>query len=60
MGEQKYLARFHREKGIFYSVEEDEIDLVRDVEIAKRFKGFSPIHKTTVSVKNFLRVIDRF
>ncbi len=60
MGEQKYLARFHKEKGNFYSVEQSEISLLRDTEIARKFRGFHAVHKTDVSVKNFLRAIDRF
>ena len=60
MGEQKYLARFHKEKGNFYSVEQSEINLLRDTGIAKKFRGFHAVHKTDVSMKNFLRAIDRF
>ncbi len=60
MGEQKYLARFHKERGTFYSVEQEKIDLVSDLKVAEQYGGFTPLHKTDVSVKNFLRVIDRF
>ncbi len=59
MSEQLYLARFHKEHSTFYSVSQNNINLKKDVEIAKLYKGFSPIHKTDISVKNFLRIIDR-
>ncbi len=58
MGEQQYLARYHREKGNFYSVKEEKINLARDVQIAQRYGGIKPIHKTDVSIKNFLRCIN--
>jgi hypothetical protein len=58
MSEQQYLARYHKSKGTLYSVGQDEIDLARDIEIAKKFTGIVPLHKTSISVKNFLRVVD--
>ncbi len=58
MSEQQYLARFHKEQGNFYAVKEEKINLKTDVEIAKQYKGFAPIHKTDISIKNFLRSVD--
>ena len=58
MSEQEYLARYHKSKGTLYSVEQDEINLARDVEVARSFSGIKPLHKTAVSVKNFLRIVD--
>ncbi len=58
MSEQEYLARYHKSKGTLYSVSQDEINLARDVEVAQSFSGIKPLHKTAVSVKNFLRIVD--
>ncbi len=60
MSEQRYLAIFHREYKNFYSVDESNINLERDAEIAKQYNGIKPIHKTNISIKNFLRCIGRF
>jgi len=37
--EQEYLAKYHLRKKSFYCVEQSEIDLPRDLEIAKDFTG---------------------
>ena len=59
MSEQAYLGKFHKQKGTFYSVEQDEIDLIRDIKIAKEYTGMQTHEKTTESIKHFLDIIYR-
>lgn len=39
--EQEYLSRHHLENGTFYSVSQRDLDLVQDIEMALKYKGFS-------------------
>ncbi len=55
--EQEYLAKTLRERGIFYSVRQNELDLGRDTEIAKGYSGYTPAHPTARSVDRFLEVV---
>jgi len=55
--EQIYLASYHRSKGNFYSVDQDELDLVRDVERAKQYKGISYEEAEESAVDKFMRTV---
>ena len=55
--EQIYLASYHRSKGNFYSVDQDELDLVRDVERAKQYKGISYEEAGESAVDKFMRTV---
>lgn len=54
--EQEYLARFHRERGHVWSVEQKRMDIPRDLERARAASGI-PRMDTTVSIHNFLAAI---
>jgi UDP-N-acetylglucosamine transferase subunit ALG13 len=49
--EQEYLGRYCRERGIFHSVSQYELDLVRDVEIAGRMTGLTFSTDTQANVE---------
>ncbi len=55
--EQEYLAKTLRERGVFYSVNQDKLDLVRDTEIARNYPGYTPHHLTAESVERFLATV---
>jgi UDP-N-acetylglucosamine transferase subunit ALG13 len=54
--EQEYLARFHRERGNVWSVEQKRLDLPRDLERARAAQGI-PRMDVSASVGNFLAAI---
>jgi len=54
--EQEYLARFHRERGHVWSVEQKHMDIPRDLERAKAASGI-PRMDATLSIGNFLAVL---
>ena len=54
--EQEYLAKFHRERGHVWSVEQKHLDIPRDLERARAAVGI-PRMDTTASVGNFLAAI---
>ncbi len=56
--EQEYLARFHREKGNAYFKDQGKINLEKDLEKAKKYKGLKVKWKTKRSLENFLSVIN--
>ena len=56
--EQEYLGDYHNEKNTFYSVKQDNIDLKRDVEIAKKTTGFKRKCDVNKSVDNILNVVN--
>lgn len=53
--EQVYLADYHRKKGNFYSVSQDELNLTRDVEIASQYRGLSDEVDTDKAVEIFMK-----
>ncbi len=55
--EQEYLGEYLSQKGYFYSVEENDIMLKRDVEKAKKYTGFNPPWRTKESVEKFMKLI---
>jgi UDP-N-acetylglucosamine transferase subunit ALG13 len=55
--EQEYLARYHNKKGTFYSVNQDKIDLARDVKIAKKSSGITRTCNVDKSVENIMNIV---
>jgi hypothetical protein len=55
--EQEYLAQYHNKKGTFYSVNQSNIDLKRDLEIAKKTTGVTRLCNVEKTVNNFMHII---
>ncbi len=55
--EQEYLSKYHNKKGTFYSVNQENINLKKDVEIAKNFTGVKRDCDVNKSVENILNII---
>lgn len=55
--EQEYLAEYHNKKGTFYSVNQNNINLARDVEIAKKTTGITRKCDVKKTVENIMNVI---
>ncbi len=55
--EQEYLAKTLRERGVFYSVKQTKLDLVRDTDLARNYPGYTPEHLTEKSVERFLQTV---
>ncbi len=55
--EQEYLAEYHNKKGSFYCVDQDKIDLSKDVEIAKKKTGIKRKCDVDESVENILDIV---
>jgi len=53
--EQVYLADYHKKKGNFYSVSQDELNLTKDVEIASQYRGLSDEVDTDRAVEIFMK-----
>ena len=55
--EQEYLAKYHNDKGTFYSINQEKIDLLRDVEIAKKTSGIKRKCDVNQTVENIINII---
>jgi uncharacterized protein (TIGR00661 family) len=55
--EQEYLSEYLSKKKYFYSVNEDELMLRRDVEKAQEYTGFNPPWRTKESVEKFMKIV---
>jgi predicted glycosyltransferase len=55
--EQEYLGKYHNKKGTFYSVNQNNIDLKRDIEIAKKRSGIKRKCDVDKSVEKIIDVI---
>jgi len=55
--EQEYLSEYLSEKLYFHSVNENDMDLEKDVEIAKSYNGYDPPWRTAQSVEKFMDII---
>jgi uncharacterized protein (TIGR00661 family) len=58
--EQEYLANYHRRKGTFYSVSQDSINLLVDIQKARRTTGITrdcDVHKTVQNVMDAIAEI---
>ncbi len=56
--EQEYLADLYEKKGYFHHVHQNKMNLVKDIEKAKKFTGYAPLWKTKDSIKRFIEVIE--
>ena len=57
--EQLYLGKTLHERGMFYSVEQRNLDLGRDIPRAVDYPGYQPDHPTAGSVEIFLNTLQR-
>ncbi len=55
--EQVYLAKYHRKQGNFHSVDQDSLNLARDVEKAKRCQGIKGKARPEGAVKKFMSIV---
>ena len=55
--EQEYLSEYHNKKGTFYSVNQNRINLERDVEIAKKNRGITRKCDVDKTVENIMEII---
>jgi len=55
--EQEYLAQYHNKKGTFYSVNQNYMDLKRDIEIAKKTTGVRGKCDVKKTVENIMNII---
>lgn len=55
--EQEYLSKYHNIQGTFYSVNQNKIDLTRDVEIAKKTSGITRKCDVNKSVENIINIV---
>jgi uncharacterized protein (TIGR00661 family) len=55
--EQEYLGQYHKNKGTFYSVSQNEIDLNADIELAKKTTGITRKCDVKKTVENIIDVI---
>ncbi len=56
--EQEYLADYHKKRGTFYSVHQNEINLKDDVKHAEKTKGFNRNIDVDRSVNNIIDIIN--
>jgi len=55
--EQEYLSEYHNTKKTFYSVNQQDIDLLKDVELAKKMTGIQRKCDVDKSVEEIINVI---
>ena len=55
--EQEYLARYHHNKGTCYTVDQNNIKLLEDIEEAEETKGFPGNCRVEETVENILDII---
>ncbi len=55
--EQEYLGEYHNMIGTFYSVRQDEVNVKKDIEIAKKTKGITRACNVNKTVENILNII---
>jgi uncharacterized protein (TIGR00661 family) len=55
--EQEYLAKYHEMKGNFLYINQDELDLKKDLERSKMYKGPEIKHDVNKAVDRFMDVI---
>jgi uncharacterized protein (TIGR00661 family) len=60
--EQEYLSQYHNNKNTFYSINQDKIDIKRDIELAKKTTGIKrecDVDKTVENILNITTTIDK-
>jgi uncharacterized protein (TIGR00661 family) len=55
--EQVYLAEYHKKRKNFYSVDQDRLNLTRDVEEAKKYPGLFHKTGTDEAVDKFMKIV---
>ena len=55
--EQEYLSKYHNKKKTFYSVRQDKLNLIDDIEKAKKTSGIQRKCDVNKTVENIIRVI---
>ena len=55
--EQLYLGKTLHERGMFYSVDQRNLDLGRDIPRAFNYPGYRPAHPTETSIDRFLETV---
>jgi uncharacterized protein (TIGR00661 family) len=55
--EQEYLSDYHNKKRTFYSVSQDNLDLLRDVEIAKKSTGIKRKCDVNKSIEKIIDIV---
>ena len=55
--EQEYLAEYHTRKNTFYSVDQNDLALERDVKKAEKTKGFTRACDVSKSVEQILQIV---
>jgi uncharacterized protein (TIGR00661 family) len=55
--EQEYVADLYEKEKLFHHVHQDKLDLKKDIENCKNFKGFHAEWKTKDSVRKFMRLL---
>jgi uncharacterized protein (TIGR00661 family) len=55
--EQIYLANYHKKKGNFYSINQDRLNLVKNVKEAKRYKGVNHNSERKDAVDRFMQIV---
>ncbi len=55
--EQVYLAKYHKRRGNFYSVDQNSLSLARDVEKARRYQGIGGKAKPEEAVERFMSIV---
>lgn len=55
--EQLYLAKTLRERGLFHSVKQHQLDLAADLLQAQQYPGYQPAHLSAASAQRFLEIV---
>ena len=55
--EQEYLGDYHNTMGTFYSVKQDNVNLKKDIELAKKTTGITRSCDVDKTVENMLDII---
>jgi UDP-N-acetylglucosamine:LPS N-acetylglucosamine transferase len=56
--EQEYLARYHNQKGTFYAVNQNKINLTRDVKIAQKTTGITRDCNVDKTVEKIMSIVN--
>ena len=56
--EQEYLSQYHNKKKTFYSVNQEKIDLIRDLEIAKKYSGIKRKCDVENTVESIIEIVN--
>jgi UDP-N-acetylglucosamine transferase subunit ALG13 len=55
--EQEYLSKYLMDKGIWYSVDQDKLNLDKDIPKAEKYTGYNKPYSTCESVRRFIKII---